>query len=65
MDESKANAIAELLGGYAWNSGGGIYLVVIDLADGARIVISDEVVSEYRDDESMENGEALATIRLI
>ena len=65
MDESKANAIAELLGGYARNSGGGIYLVVIDRADGARVVISDEVVSEYHDEETMESGELLASIRLI
>ena len=65
MDESKANAIAELLGGYAWNSGGGIYLVVIDRADGTRVVVSGEAVSEYRDEEAMESGELLASIRLI
>ena len=65
MDESKANAIAELLGGYAWNSGGGIYLVVVDRADGARVAISDEVICEYINSETLESGEPLATIRLM
>lgn len=64
MDESKANALAQLLGGSVWDSGGGINLVVVERGDGVRVVISDEAICEYRNDEAMESGEPLTTIRL-
>ncbi len=65
MDESKAETIATLLGGYAWNSGGGLHLVVVEREDGHKVVISDEIICEYRNDETMESGEPLVSIRLI
>lgn len=65
MDKEKAEVLAGLLGGYIWDSGGGIYLVVVERADGGRVVISDEVICEYRDCEDMEAGQPLTSIRLV
>ncbi len=65
MDESRAESIAALLGGYAWNSGGGIHLVVIERQDGHKVVISDEVIFEYQNVEAVESGQPLAAIRLV
>ena len=40
MDPDQVQAVAEALGGSAWNSGGGIYLVRIERADGHLVVRS-------------------------
>jgi len=55
MDEEKAEAGAAWLGGYAWHSGGGIHLVVMERKDGARIVISEELVCEYADEAAVDS----------
>ncbi len=44
MGEEKATAIAEALGGEAWQSGGDIWLVLVHRRDGHLVVISDEVI---------------------
>jgi len=65
MNEQQANAVAETLGGSAWNSGGGIWLVLKERSDGKLVVISDEVVCEYASQADFENGvKETAAIRL-
>ena len=53
MDEEKAEAMAKLLGGETWNSGGDIWLVILRRADGKVVAISDEVVAEYADETEL------------
>ena len=64
MDEEKAEALAALLGGYAWHSGGGVHLVVLERKDGARIVMSEELICEYADEAAMEEAAPRGWIRL-
>ena len=64
MDADQAQAVAEALGGSAWNSGGGIYLVRIERADGHLVVISDEAVCEYSDEEAFGSGDCIFGILL-
>jgi len=64
MDEKQANAVAEALGGLAWNSGGGIWLVRFERADGKLVVLSDEVVCEYADEDAFERAEARVRVLL-
>ena len=64
MNEQQANSVAEALGGEAWNSGGGIWLVVIKRSDGRLVVISDDAVCEYADEQAFENSRADAAVVL-
>ena len=65
MDEKKAGALAKLLGGETWQSGGDAWLVLIHRADGKIVAISDEVVCEYADGKALGTGEPEASIGLI
>ena len=56
MDEQQATSIANALGGEAWQSGGGIWLVLLRRSDGRVVVISDEVVCEYDGEDAVQNG---------
>lgn len=47
MNELQAKQIAEALSGETWQSGGGIWLVLLRQGNGKLVVISDEVVCEY------------------
>ena len=42
--------------GNAWNSGGGIYLVLLPKKDGRLVVLSDECVCEYVDEDAFSGG---------
>lgn len=64
MDERQANAIARALGGETWQSGGGIWLVLIHRADGRLVVLSDDAVCEYESEEAFDAGLASASITL-
>ena len=64
MDEARARAIADALGGLTWHSGGHIWLVFIRRADGRFVVISDEFVGECADETAFEVGDYNACIRL-
>jgi len=65
MDEKKAEALAELLGGETWQSGGDIWLVILKRSDGKIVAISDEVVCEYADEEALGGGEPSSSICLV
>lgn len=64
MDEAQAEAVAEALGGSAWQSGGDIWLVITRRADGKVVAISDEVVCEYDSEEALGTGKPSATMVL-
>jgi len=65
MTESEAQAVAAVLGGDAWNSGGGIQLVVIERPDGRVAAISDEAVCEYADRDVLMHGWPTNSIMLV
>ena len=54
LDELTAPVVATALGGDAWQSGGGIWLIVKRTTDGRVVTISPEVVNEYANEEAFE-----------
>jgi hypothetical protein len=64
MDEARATSVAEALGGEAWQSGGGIWLVLLRRPDGHVVVLSDESVCEYEDQDALDEGRAESMILL-
>lgn len=62
MNENQATAVAEVVGGDPWQSGGGIWLVLKRRADGRLVVISEECVCEYEGDEAFERADARTSI---
>jgi hypothetical protein len=65
MTESEAQAVATVIGGDAWNSGGGIQLVVIERPDGRVVAISDEAVCEYADRDALMHSQPSNSIMLV
>lgn len=59
-----AQALAKAIGGEAWQSGGGLYVVAIRRPDGAIVVFSDDLVAEYADDDAFDAGEPRTSILL-
>jgi hypothetical protein len=53
MDESEANELAVLIGGEAWQSGGGIWVVCRDMPCGAIEVVTPDAICEYEDEEGL------------
>ncbi len=64
MNEEQAKALASIVGGEAWNSGGGIWLVTVHREDGSLIVFSGDAICEYEDEEAFDECRALNTIVL-
>jgi hypothetical protein len=64
MNAELAKIVAEALGGVSWNSGGGINLVRIERADGHLVVVSDEVICEYEDEEAFDTNRPVRSILL-
>lgn len=64
MDEKTAEQLAVIVGGEAWQSGGGIYLVTVNRDDGSLVVFSGDAVCEYENDEAFDAGKASKTIFL-
>jgi hypothetical protein len=64
MDEKQAKMVANVLGGQTWQSGGDIWLVLIERTDGKLVVVSDEAVCEYKNEESFEKAKPEKTILL-
>jgi len=62
MNEKQAEALANLIGGEPWQSGGGIWLVIKYTEGGRVVTISDEVVKEYMDEAAFEEDRALSSI---
>ena len=64
LTDANADAIAIALGGEAWQSGGGIMLILFRRPDGRLVVLSDECVCEYASEEAFEQNSADTCIRL-
>lgn len=64
MDERTAEQLAVLVGGEAWQSGGGIYVVTVARDDGSLVVFSGDAICEYPNDEAFDAGTASKTIVL-
>jgi len=66
VDRGKAEILAEQLGGWAWMSGGDVWLAVVERKDGRAVVFSDECVCEYSSADAMMDGEqSCSTICLV
>lgn len=64
MNELRAEALANIFGGEAWDSGGGIWLAAYWRGDGKYIVFSGDAVCEYESEEAFDNGKPSNTIIL-
>jgi hypothetical protein len=64
MDQAEAMAVAKALDGEAWNSGGEYWVVLLHRTDKKLVVISDESVCEYEDQDAFEEARARAMIVL-
>lgn len=65
MNQKQAEALAAIIGGEAWQSGGGIWLVTRQRGDGHLIVFSDDAVCEYESEEAFErDAQPLSVVEL-
>lgn len=64
LNEKTAGQVAKALGGEAWQSGGGIWLVLIKRSDGHLAVISEDAVCEYASEDDFNSGKAQASVLL-
>ena len=64
MEEEQVTAIADALGGDVWQSGGDLWLVICRRADGHVVVLSDEVICEYSNEEALSSEQPLKSIVL-
>jgi len=64
MNELEAKQVAQTLAGEVWQSGGGIWLVLLRQGNGKLVVISDEAVCEYDDEQHFEQSIPTKTILL-
>lgn len=64
MTCAEAEAIAGAVGGTTWDSGSGVHLVRIERSDGHLVVISDEVVCEYDNEEAFDESQPRSSILL-
>jgi hypothetical protein len=62
MNEKQAQMVANALGGETWQSGGGIWLVLLRQGNGKLVVISDEAVCEYDNENHFEEAKPAKTI---
>ena len=56
MEKEKAQKLAELLNGDAWNSGGGLYIVLIHNSLGGIVGITDDSICLYANEQALEEG---------
>ena len=64
MDSGQAEVVAEALGGTSWDSGAGINLIKLERQDGCLVVISDEVVCEYSNEQDFDHNKPISSIFL-
>ncbi len=64
MTRQQAEAVSAALGGEAWHSGGNIWLARLVAPDGRLVVISEDMVCEYADDDAFGDGHASNSIEL-
>ncbi|HEX4286564.1 MAG TPA: hypothetical protein VHZ28_15835 [Terracidiphilus sp.] len=54
-----------ILGGDTWDTGGGLWLVLLRRGDGKVVAISDEAVNLYNDEEELQTGKPRESIVLV
>ncbi len=64
MDENTAEQLAAIVGGEAWQSGGGIWVVSVHREDGSLVVLGGDAICEYENDEALDASQAKQTIIL-
>jgi hypothetical protein len=64
LNELTAPVVATALGGDAWQSGGGIWLIVKRTSDGRVVTISQEVVNEYANEEAFEEDRPKSSLMI-
>jgi hypothetical protein len=65
MDEQQARAIVAALGrGEAWQTGGGLWVVLMRRDDGAFVVLSEDAVGVYADRGALDRWHASTVIVL-
>ncbi len=64
MDERTAEQLAVIVGGEAWQSGGGIWLVTVNRDDGSLVVFSEDAICEYESDAAFDAARSANTILL-
>ena len=62
MTEKDCKAIAKIVEGEPWQSGGNVWVVVIRRDNGSLVMMSDECVSDYKCQKDADQGLAIATI---
>lgn len=64
MNEKRANALAKVLSGEAWQSGGGIWLVSLNIG-GKVVVFSGDCVCEYESEAAFDESRPSKAIDLV
>lgn len=64
LNAETAEQVAKALGGEAWQSGGGIWLVIIRRKNERLVVLSEDVVCEYASESEFDEGRPLKFIAL-
>lgn len=64
MDEKTALQLAVLVGGEAWKSDGGTYLVTVNRDDGSLVVFSGDSICEYENEGAFDAGRVSKNITL-
>jgi len=64
MNEEQAKAVADALSGNAWNSGGDIWLVQFQKDQDRMVVLSDEVICEYENEDAFTKAKPATSILL-
>ena len=64
LTEENAEVVARILGGEAWQSGGGIMLILFRRQAGKLVVLSDDCICEYASEEAFDGNKAITAIRL-
>lgn len=65
LNEGTAAQVATALGGEPWQSGGGIWLVLLRRRDGALVVLSDEAVCEYASEGDFDRNVSRQAVRFV
>ena len=64
MTEKDAVILADVLGGEPWQGEGDVWLMLVHRGDGRLVVMSDEAVTEYADDDAFSRNQPEQVIRL-
>jgi hypothetical protein len=62
LNELTAPIVAAALGGDAWQSGGGIWVIVKRTSDGHVLTLTPEVINEYANEEAFEEDRPKSTL---